>query len=91
MAGFYNGGGFIIDAVTAAGINGAILYAIWRLVLYIAYGPKHPMGTKSEEEQKVESEHEEQRARETQNSHRSIAYLAITYAILAIGFTLFYN
>lgn len=40
VAGFYNGGGFIVDAVTAAGINGAILYAVWRLVLYIAYGQR---------------------------------------------------
>ena len=47
-AGFYNGGGFLIDAVTAAGINGAILYAIWRLVLYVAYG-KRPLSKEEAE------------------------------------------
>lgn len=48
VAGFYNGGGFVIDAVTAAGINGIILYAIWRLVLYIAYG-KRPLSKEEAE------------------------------------------
>lgn len=40
VAGFYSGGGFLIDAVVTAGINGAILYAIWKLVLYVAYGQR---------------------------------------------------
>jgi hypothetical protein len=50
VAGFYNGGGFIIDAVTATGINGAILYGLWKLVLYIAYG-KRPLSNEETEHQ----------------------------------------
>lgn len=67
----------MIDAVTAAGINGAILYAIWRLILYVAYGSR-PLS-------KEEAEHRSNMWKTAIGATVVIVIWILVMAILEVG------